>query len=422
MSFAGLVLAVVAAVPQWLEEPRIEDAQAASDENYVTVDVGKSVARGRLNVQIREIDGRFVHGDTVRVYNGRAGLGFKPGSVGPWLVTLNLVGDNGRFSPDRRLAADVDWVPRCEGESPWHPCHRPVFLCGNDSRFARALLLGGNPVAGDPLWLRVRRAPPDIGRLLAAAALEANGIPLRVAADEDDGAGTHYLLLAPDHPLPAGQALQIPVGMPGRAIFKEMEIRGQGGLIVKAAQSPPEWSGDIETRRGSAASLQLNLHERGAALARIRIEYPGRAGGARSILIERDEGVFTVGCVACRDRLELPEDTDAILTVQLVGAGRESAPRRIQVRTPLRTDGRNGRRPTAWETAARVPDPPQQQPPAPPPAPPSAPARWPLRVLLFGILPFLAGYSLESLRRKMSSPSAPISARRKPKRRKSDIG
>lgn len=418
MSFAGLVLAVVAGVPQWVEEPRITQAQAGTGENFLMFDLGKSLAHGRLNVQVREMDGRFVFGETIPVHDGTAGLGFRPGSVGPWLVTLNLVGDSGRLSPDRRLAIDVDWVPLCEGESPWHPCRR-VFTCGNDSGDARVLILGGNPRSNDPLWLRVRRAPSNLVQLVTAEPLEASGSPLRLADDEDDGAGTHYLLFVPRHPLPILQPLHIAHGMHTPEVLQH--IAGQGGLILKESEPPPEWRGEIETRSGPGASLQLNFHDEGGYLARIHLEYPGLPGRSRSIMTERDEGVFRVGCVACRNGLELPEDTDVVLTVQLVNAAQESAPRRILVRTPLHTDGRNGRRPSAWETANLIPDPPRVE-LAPPPPPPPPPPLWPLRVLLFGALPFLVGYALQTLRRKMSSPSSPCTARRKPKSRNSAIG
>jgi hypothetical protein len=96
-----------------------------------------------------------------------------------------------------------------------------------------------------------------------------------------------------------------------------------------------------------------------------------------------------VGCVACTDALALPEDTDLTLAVQLLDEPLVSTWKRVVVHTPKRLDGRNGRRPGPWVPAAPIIAPAE---PAATVAPTPAPLGWPLRVLLFLVMPFVAGY------------------------------
>ena len=343
MRLGAIVFLAAAAFgpPTWPRQPELYQAWARERDGQrgIRVGLGEGVFAARLEVEVRDADGRVLVHHDVSTRAPIAFLDWTGGSVGPWVVLLTLVDGEGRRSDTRRLVTDVDWFSANEQE-------------------------GCQPLPA----------------------------PARILGD-------------PKQDLEAAR-------------LRTLDVCAPGARCPINVDQAPYWVGHMFTRNGVGATVLLRVGTVNAGAVAISIDSGARLQEPIYDLSWGNE--VRVGCVDCRHGIDLPADRDVVLRLRLMRRG--DAPGRIgyassetklvRIHTPARTYGRNGHAATdCWHPADEI------HPPGPP-----APTRWPLRVLLFAILPFLAGYSLELLRRRMSSPSSPCTARRKPKSRNSAIG
>ncbi len=241
-------------------------------------------------------------------------------SPGPWEVTLALAGQP---ESARRFQVHPETGISLQR-------HDPNDTCGviSDNHIeARWLGDGGNGQLA--IWGAPELIPGVLEAGLDLVTKAGAEVPLDVVERGTDGRDPLVVLLAPrtspgsDAPQSFGPRKSVH-GLRSRVrLDRSPEPRLEGPL-------PPRWNGTITATAGPGAGTTLRLSPDPGPLARVTI------GTAQTALVLLGyEGTMRLGCVGCRDGLDLPEDTEITVTVTAIDAwGREALPRTFQLHTP----------------------------------------------------------------------------------------